>query len=169
MPAIIYLGFYLILILGLPLVGLFLAGYSLPTHFTLFPTPTEPGTSSISLLICGILTSLILATLTPLLWRFFHTPVTTSQESFHAAFFPWWGWIAVFWVIGSWLLAWTRLSWLEAWQPHTFPLLWVGYIVTLNALTYQRSGRCLFLDHQRFLTQLFLLSAGFWWLFEYLN
>jgi hypothetical protein len=57
----------------------------------------------------------------------------------------------------------------EAWQPHTFPILWGGYIVTLNALTYQRSSQCLLLDRPRFLAQLFLLSAGFWWLFEYLN
>ena len=169
MIPIIYLGILLSLILGLPLFGLLLTGYSLPTHLTIFPIPTEPGESSVFWLVWAILAILIVSNLTPVIWRFFFTPVATRQKSFHAAIFPWWGWIAIFWVVGSWLLAWTRLSWFEAWQPHTFPLLWVGYIITLNALTYQRSSQCILLDRPRFFTQLFLLSAGFWWPFEYLN
>ena len=136
-------GILLILILGLPVFGLLLAGYSLPVYLTIFPIPTEPGESSISWLTCGILTVLIAATLTPLIWRFFKIPVTTKPKSIHPKRFPWWGWIAVLWILDSWLLAWTRFSWFEPWQPHTFPLLWFGYILTLNALTYQRSGQCL--------------------------
>lgn len=162
-------GLLLTLILGLPLFGILLAGYSLPTHLTLFPIPTEPGASSISWLVWGILTALITATLTPLIWRFFIIPNTTRPESFHAAGFPWWGWLALLWITASWVLAWNRYSWFEPWQPHTFPLLWFGYIVMLNALTHQRSGQCLLLYQPRFLGQLFLLSGVFWWTFEYLN
>ncbi len=163
------LGILLTLTLGLPLGGILLAGYSFPTHLTLLPIPTEAGASSISWLAWGILTALLAGTLTPLIWRFFTTPNTPKQESVLAVSFPWWGWMALLWITTSWVLAWTRYSWFEAWQAHTFPMLWFGYIVMLNALTYRRSGHCLLLHRTRFLAQLFLLSAGFWWTFEYLN
>jgi hypothetical protein len=163
------LGILLTLILGLPVLGLLLAGYTLPPNLTIFPIPTEPGEHSISWLAWGILAALITATLTPVIWRFFSISMTTEPQSVHPVRYPWWGWIALLWVVGSWLLAWTRFSWFEPWQPHTFPLLWFGYILTLNALTYQRCGQCIITHHPRLLCQLFLLSAGFWWAFEYLN
>jgi hypothetical protein len=71
--------------------------------------------------------------------------------------------------VGSWILAWTRFSWFQPWQSHTFPPLWFGYILAVNALTYQRSGQSMITHRPRLLGQLFLLSAGFWWTFEYLN
>ena len=169
MLPITFLGILLTLILGLPLFGILLAGHSFPGHLTIFPIPTEPGESSISWLVCGLLATLITATLTPVIWRFFSISMTTEPESVHPVRYPWWGWIAVLWVAGSWLLAWTRFSWFEPWQPHTFPLLWFGYILALNALTYERSHHCLLLNRPLFCGQLFLLSAGFWWVFEYLN
>jgi len=163
------LGILLTLILGLPLFGLLLAGYALPPNLTIFPIPTEPGDLSISWLACGTLAVLLVATLSPIIWRFFQTLGFTQHVTLHPAGFPWWGWIAIFWITGSWVLAWTRFSWFESWQPHTFPLLWFGHIFALNALSYQRSGQCLMTHRPRFLCQLFLLSAGFWWAFEYLN
>jgi len=169
MPPIFYFGILLTLILGLPLLGILLAGHSFPTNLTILPIPSERGETSVSWLACGILTVLIIATLTPILWRLFQTSITTRHKAFHPIGFPWWGWTAILWVVGSWLLAWTRVPWFEPWQPHTFPLLWFGYILTLNALTYQRSSHCLLLDRPRFCGKLFLLSAGFWWVFEYLN
>jgi hypothetical protein len=39
----------------------------------------------------------------------------------------------------------------------------------VNALTYRRSGHCLLTDRPRYLLSLFLVSAAFWWFFEYLN
>ena len=162
-------GIFLLFILALPLLGILLAGHAIPSHLTIFPLPTEPGTSSISWLVWGILSLLIAVTLTPTICRLINTPVIARPQIFHPGLFPWWGWIAGFWVAGSWILAWTRFSWFEPWQPHTFSLLWLGYIFTLNAITYQCSGQCMITHRPRFLAQLFLLSAGFWWLFEYLN
>ena len=127
------LGILLALIFGLPVLGLLLAGYSLPTNLTIFPIPTEPGELSISWLAFGMLALLITATVTPVICRFLKFPVIARRQSFHPETFPWWGWIALLWVVGSWLLAWARFSWFEPWQPHTFPLLWFGYIFTLNA------------------------------------
>ena len=99
------LGILLTLILGLPLLGLILAGYTLPPNLTIFPIPTEPGESSISWLACGLLALFIGSTLTPVICRFFKFPVIARPKSFHSGPFPWWGWIALLGVVGSWLLA----------------------------------------------------------------
>ncbi len=54
-------------------------------------------------------------------------------------------------------------------QEHTFTPLWSGYIVIVNAWTFARTGRCLMVHRLRYFLSLFPLSAGFWWIFEYLN
>ncbi len=159
----------LLLIFLLPPFGLLLTGYSLPESLTIFPITIEPGASSISWPVWGTVALFMAVTIAPFMWRFFQATFPTYRSSLPALPLPWWGWLAILWTTASWLLAWTRFSWFHPFQPHTFPLLWIGYIGTLNALTYQRSGRCLLLDRPRFLGQLFLLSAGFWWTFEYLN
>jgi len=165
----LYLGILLILLLGLPPFGPLLAGYSFPAHLSIFPIPTEPGESSISWFAWGMVAILITGTISPFIWRFFNFPIATKDEPIHSVGFPWWGWVAIGWMTGAWIVAWNRFTWFQSFQPHTFSLLWFGYIAILNALTYQRSGQCFLTHRPRFLGQLFLLSAGFWWLFEYLN
>ncbi len=169
MRQLISLGLLLILLLALPFLGLLLAGYSPPTHLALFPIPTDPGTTSLSWLIWGLAAIFIASTISPFVWRFFKFSVVTKHRSIHVAIFPWWGWVALVWVTVAWVLAWTRFPWFQAFQPHTFSLLWLAYIVAMNALTYQRSNQCFLLDRPWVLGQLFLLSAGLWWIFEYLN
>ena len=171
MLRILFLGMFLIMVLGLPPFGLLLAGFSLPTTLTLFPIPIEPGTSSLSWPVWGILAGLIAATLMPFMWRFFHSSLITQHRSLplHSTRFPRWGWLGILGTVSAWLLAWSRFSWFEIYQAHTFPLLWLGYIVILNAVTFQRTRNCLLIDRPRFLIRLFILSAGFWWTFEYLN
>lgn len=83
--------------------------------------------------------------------------------------FPWWGWLGLLWVAAWWIIAWNRFPALAFIQGHTFTPLWLGYIVAINAATFRRSGRCLLTHHTRHLLMLFPLSAGFWWFFEYLN
>ncbi|HYE36606.1 hypothetical protein [Methylocaldum sp.] len=83
--------------------------------------------------------------------------------------FPSFGWIGCALTIGAWILAWNRFEWFRHFQEFTFTPLWIGYILTVNALCYRRSGRCLLLDRPGFLLVLFPLSALFWWSFEYLN
>jgi hypothetical protein len=58
---------------------------------------------------------------------------------------------------------------MEPFQLYTFTPLWLCYIVCMNALTYRRTGRCLMTHNTRCFLRLFLLSAVFWWFFEYLN
>jgi len=82
---------------------------------------------------------------------------------------PTWGWWAIgIWPI-MWILAWTRFSWFAGLQSYTFAPLWLSFIVVINALTFQRSGRCLLTHERGYLIKLFLFSALFWWYFEFLN
>jgi hypothetical protein len=82
---------------------------------------------------------------------------------------PWWGWVALAFLLVSWLFAWTRFSWFESLQRHTFTPLWLSYIVFANALCVRQSGSCPMLHKPVFFAALFPLSAVFWWFFEYLN
>ena len=159
---------FLTWIIGLPAIGILFLGESLLPFFTFPPIPREPGEASLSWLVFGLLATLITTTLAPFLWRFISFPAIVKPKGENQTF-PWWGWLALLWVASSWILAWTRFPWFYNLQPHTFPLLWFGYIVALNALTLQRSGQCLLTSRPRTLGKLFFLSAGFWWLFEYLN
>lgn len=163
------LGLLLLALLGLPPLGLFLSGETLPLQLTCVPIPVQPGEATVSWTVVSVFAMLIAGTLAPFLWRWHMIPHVRATRSFSPGHFPWWGWMALVWTILAWLFAWTRLPWLHVWQPYTFLWLWFGYIVLINALTFSRTGRCLLVDHPKFLLKLFVLSAGFWWTFEYLN
>lgn len=83
--------------------------------------------------------------------------------------FPWWGLAGLALCLIFWLLAWTRFNWFRLFQPHTFLPVWTGFILTVNALAVKRSGTCLLLDRPIGFLLLFPASAAFWWFFEYLN
>jgi hypothetical protein len=82
--------------------------------------------------------------------------------------FPWWGWLGVALIAFAWPIAWSRALAL-AWRGQTFTLLWLGYILAMNALALRRGGWCPLAHRTGWFLWLFPLSAGFWWLFEYLN
>lgn len=69
----------------------------------------------------------------------------------------------------AWVLAWTRLPFMKDLQQFTFSPQWLGYILTVQGLTLMRTGRCMMLDRTAIFGKLFVLSAVFWWFFEYLN
>ncbi len=83
--------------------------------------------------------------------------------------FPAWGWAAIAWILTWWWLAWTRQSWFAWGQRYTFTPLWLGLILTFNALTVRRGGACLMLSVPGRWRRLFAASALFWWVFEWLN
>ncbi len=84
--------------------------------------------------------------------------------------FPSWGWLGVIVMLVSWVLAWNRFAWFEPFQEHTFAPIWLGYILTINALTARRTGgQCMLLNRTRYFFALFPLSAIFWWSFEFIN
>lgn len=71
------------------------------------------------------------------------------------------GLIAVFWPL-NWLLEGPRTHW------GFFPL-WLGYCLTVDALTLRRRGTSLLQRNPRGYLGLFVISAPAWWLFELFN
>jgi len=69
--------------------------------------------------------------------------------------------VAVFWI----------LSWFgpEPLRFYTFFPLWLGYIFTVDGITYRRSGTSLLARDRAGFAGLFLLSGPFWWVFEAMN
>jgi len=82
--------------------------------------------------------------------------------------FPWWGFLGLVLLAAGWLLAWRDIL-PPAWRGHTFTLMWLGYILIVNGLLWRRSGSSLLTHRTRGFVALFVVSAGFWWLFEHLN
>jgi hypothetical protein len=82
--------------------------------------------------------------------------------------FPWWGWLGLALIAVAWPIAWSRALAL-AWRGQTFTLLWLGYILAMNALAHRGGGSSPLTHRPVWFLWLFPLSAGLWWLFEYLN
>lgn len=82
---------------------------------------------------------------------------------------PWWGFTGMATGVAFWWTAWTSVPALSAIRPHTFLLLWLSYILLLDALCFRRTGTSP-ISRLRFrFLLLFPLSAVFWWTFEHLN
>lgn len=66
----------------------------------------------------------------------------------------------------TWPLAWfgpAPASW------YTFFPLWLGYILTVDGLTFLRSGTSLLARDARRFALLFAFSIPLWWVFEFAN
>ena len=66
----------------------------------------------------------------------------------------------------SWAIAWSHV---RPWSDETFFPLWLGYIITVDALVRPRLGRSLFQAGARRVALVFAASAAVWWLFELFN
>jgi hypothetical protein len=158
----------LVMLLGLPLLGVTLSGKALSIYLEFPPKTIHLTPAPYSRAAFAFYSLFILVILTPLIW---HTLKKTGAgfASPISALFPWWGYLGI--CIGStfWILAWSRFTWFRLFQPFTFTPLWVGYIISMNALTFRRQGHCLLLNDPFSFLLLFPASAAFWWLFEYLN
>ena len=157
------------LLVLLPLLGLALAGEPIAPYLEFPPTTRKvvppafswPFFVGIALLVAGFVTPFAVT-----VWRS-RAAAATGPARFHPI--PWWGWSGVTLMLVAWWLAWTRYPWFEGGQPHTFFPLWLGFIVTVNALTFRRTGSCQLTAGPLRWLGLFVLSASFWWCFEYLN
>ena len=161
----------LILLLVLPLLGLLFAGRPIVADYIEFPPLTQYiKHAKFSWLVFTVMAVVIAGVIGPFLIK-----CLTAQKRVPVAnplqchVFPWWGWAGLVFLAGAWVLAWSRFSWFESLQIFTFSPLWIGYIIIVNALTYRRNGYCMLLNRPWTLAALFLISAGFWWFFEYLN
>lgn len=177
-PGIVCLS--LVLVLGLPLLGVLWAGEPLGRYLE-FPPRTSyvqhepfswPAFIALALLIAIFLGSVLfrIAVSNHQLLVINHRP-SAFVGTLHASRFrlPWWGWLALGWTCLWWVIAWSRVPRLVVVQEHTFTPLWLGYIMIVNACTFARTGRCMMLHRPRYFLSLFPLSAAFWWVFEYLN
>jgi len=163
--------FLAVMLLGLPLAGVLIAGFPVDRYFEFPPRTRYIQHAPFSWPAFFIFVLLILASVCPLVVagvqsyrKSSRTPVASASSRF-----PWWGWIGVATGVIAWILAWTRLSWFAKFQPHTFSPLWFSYILVVNALCLRRSGHSLMTDRPGYFLLLFPASATFWWFFEYLN
>lgn len=158
------------LLVGLPLIGVVLHPDLSLSTYTEFPPLTRYVVPAPFSWTVFVLMGLVLAGVVgPFLVRWVRSSVIVSPEGRATRRFPRWGYLGLLAGAAAWIVAWNRFAWFSDWQMHTFTPLWIGYIVTVNALAFQRSGRCMMTHRTRFFVLLFPFSAAFWWFFEYLN
>jgi hypothetical protein len=150
-------------LLGLAAVGQEVAGYlAFPPRTRFVPHPAFERVWFVAL-------SLPVAGAIALYWRALANARPRTADAVSRRRFPWWGWVGVILMAASWWLAWHEGIVPPAYRRHVFTPLWLGYIVAMNALVSRRTGHALVTDRTALLLALFVVSAGFWWLFEYLN
>jgi hypothetical protein len=145
-----------------PLVGLAAAGHSLSPYLDFPPRTAQAAHAPFAWTAFAALSLPALGALALLL-----AAIARAQPAEAAARapgrFPWWGSLGISLIAAGWFLAW------NTGQRHTFTLLWLGYILLVNALVFRRSGYSLLTHRSRWFLALFPVSAAFWWLFEHLN
>lgn len=160
------------ILLSLPLMGVWSTGeHALGVYFHFPPEPGRIAHAPFSWPVFSALAAFVLACLSPFVLRAlkFLQKRQKSGAGSESRPLPVWGWVGIFVGALAWILAWSRFDWFRAWQPYTFPFLWIGYILVANALSCKKSGSCLLLEKPLFFVSLFPASSLFWWFFEYLN
>jgi len=159
------------MLLGLPLIGVFVAGLPVARYLEFPPQTRYVQHAPFSWPAFFVIVFLIAASVLPPaikgIQSYRKTPLPAATPTAYP--FPWWGWIGVFGGMIAWVLAWTRFAWFADYQPHTFSPLWFSYILVVNALCWRRTGSSLMTARPGFFLLLFPVSAAFWWFFEYLN
>lgn len=166
-PALLKLAVLMLMLLGLPLGGLIFSRNPIRVYLEFPPRSLYVDHAPFSWVGFAAYTLFILATLVPFIVQGFRTP--SGPKTKPLCNFPMWGYGAMLFGLIAWILAWSRFPWFQKLQAHTFTPLWIAYMVTLNALTYRRTGHCALKDHTGRFLALFPVSALFWWFFEYLN
>jgi hypothetical protein len=161
--------FSVVLLLGLPPLGILLGGHPLAPYLEFPPRTQYVRHAEFSWAVFILIATAIFAVLAPIIVRIVHCTCTAKLAAGRRRPFPWWGWLGLCWTLCAWLLAWTRLEWMTPFQTWTFTPLWMGYLVTMNAVTWMRSGRSLLIQRPGAFAALFPISAIVWWYFEYLN
>lgn len=160
--------FILLLLVILPLAGLYVADIPFQKYLEFPPRTRYVAHAEFSWGVFIALAIFVLAVFAPLCFKVLISK-PNSTPKIQKGFFPWWGWLGAAILGISWFMAWTRFQWFAPLQIFTFTPIWVGYIFVTNGLTYRQTGRCMLRNQPGYLFSLFVLSAFFWWYFEYLN
>ncbi len=161
--------FIVVLLVGLPLLGLWLAGETIVPYLEFPPRTRRIEQATFSWPVFFGIALATLAAITPFVIRISRCAARASLPRIRARAWPWWGWAALGWTVCAWVLAWTRFDWMAPVQTYSFTPLWLGYIVVMNAWTWSRRGHSLLIERPAPFAMLFPLSALLWWFFEYLN
>lgn len=161
------IGMAIPVLLGLPLLGVAIADKPIDAYLEFPPLTHFVEHAPFSWIGFALMSACIAACVLPFI-------VTIRRSPLHAhviphATFPIWGMAGIVLTLVAWVIAWTRLPWLAPVQAYTFIPLWLGYIVTVNAVSMRVSGRSPLTHETRVYLLLFPVSALFWWFFEYLN
>ena len=158
-----------VMLLGLPLAGILVAQLPPTRYFEFPPRALYIEHAPFSWMAFLSYSLFIIAAVSPFLLHALRHRSHTHLKTTPANRFPWWGWVGVLLGLVSWILAWNHFPWFSQGQAHTFTPLWTAYILTVNGLTYRRTGTCVLLRQPLSFLLLFPASAAFWWFFEYLN
>ena len=158
-----------VMLIALPLAGVTLAGQSVSPYLVFPPLTNFVAHPPFSWGVFFAQAVLVLVCVTPFLVCILRRKPSASAEPIAQRHLTWWTWLGMIIVVLAWWLAWNRFRWFEPFQEYTFTPLWVGYVLVVNGITQKRTGRCMLSERPGDLLALFLLSAAFWWFFEYLN
>jgi hypothetical protein len=153
----------------LPLAGVALAGHTVSPYLA-FPPLTDFVTHApFSWSVFMTLAVLVSASIAPFFICLVRNRPQPGVASRRHQSLEWWAWLGVVILALAWWIAWNRFEWFEVFQEYTFTPIWIGYVLLINGITRMRTGSCMLTNRPIYLLGLFLLSAVFWWLFEYLN
>lgn len=155
------------LILVLPLSRVIAKRQDIAPYLQFPPRPVILTHAPFSFFVFGIIFLFIAATTLPLIKKGITCKI--KHKPFAATPFPWWGYASFISLAFFWVIAWTRLSFFAPFQAHTFFPLWLSFIISINAMTFRKKKSCPLLESKSRFSLLFLVSAIFWWIFEYLN
>ena len=159
------LGLGALLVCAAPLAGLALAGRPLAPFLAFPPLTAYVRHASFDSRAFALFSLPALAAIAAFAWAL-RRPREKVVEKRRM---PAWLWIGLALVAAGWVLAWRERLVAPQWRRHAFTVLWLGYIVVVNALAYRRAGRSPLTHRTKWFVALFPASAAFWWLFEYLN
>ena len=78
----------------------------------------------------------------------------------------------IYGIIGIILIILVEINFFLKIQPFAnwyFPIIWLGYILTIDALIYKIKGNSLISNRLLTILGMFIISSLFWWLFEFTN
>jgi hypothetical protein len=161
-----------LLLIGLPLLGIVVAGRDPAPYLEMPPTTRYVLHAGFSRAWFTFFALIDLLMASGLVWAIRcgkQNKPEGSATNGDTTHFPMWGWAGIILGLASWLMAWQRFTWFWLFQPHTFLPIWAGFILFINALSVKRSGSCLMMRRPLGFLLLFPASTGFWWIFEYFN